>query len=130
MALMSFREKNRVKWMGVRPAHDGVQVLKRAAAINSATIIHTVSAGKTLYLCYCGMQVLVVADGGAYVAVYDDTPAYFFPVHRSVVVAGSGPISVGASFWPPIELLAGYSVQVYSGALVLNVGGTIFGWEE
>jgi len=50
MALMNFREPNQVKWVGVRPAHNGEQINIGNFVVNGAVTLYTVPAGKILLL--------------------------------------------------------------------------------
>jgi len=51
MAVAKFREPNRARWVGIRPGHDGEQVVKHGWAVNVGTFLfYTVTAGKVLLL--------------------------------------------------------------------------------
>jgi len=79
MALMKFREPNQVRRVGVRPAHDGTQVLERGSADNATVVLYTVPAGKVFYLCHAWLNVQGVAAGSVYLAIYDGVPAVCIP---------------------------------------------------
>ena len=130
MALMEFREKNRVKWVGVRPAHDGEEVAVNKLVTNTFGDVYVVPAGKTLHLISVSLGFSAIATG--LVSVYLRPSAggatyYFF--ESSIVVA----LPVQSEQWyayPPLELSAGDSVRVSSGVAGLTVRASIFGWIE
>jgi len=130
MALMEFREPNHVKWQGVRPAHDGTQVLSEQYVINGTLPIYTVPVGQTFYLCTVGMACAIFAVGLGIVGVQTDVPATIANLLYDNYVAGSHLPTKNVSFWPPIELPAGYSVFVFSGVPVLQMYGWAHGWVE
>ena len=118
-----FREPNQVKWIGVRPGHNGEQVLEGfiAGAINF-TAIYTVPANKMFMMTYAALSNTLNIGGNAYLCIYDDTPAIWrvlFGRLNIVNVPGRGCI---ATFNPPIELPEGYSVRVYQSALIGTIG--------
>jgi len=130
MSAMLYREDNKVLWRGVRPAHNGVQVAKSALATNNTVILHTVTAGKTLFLTtmvygtdpeavgLCQMQVRNVAD------VVQYTIQNFIPRTTSTSFSGS------ITFNPPLEIPAGYDIILVSGIAMLDLNCFINGWEE
>ena len=130
MALMSFREPNQVRWTGARPAHRGTQILKWSEKVNGSTTIHTVTAGKTLYLTSLTafVQSTAAATAGS-VWVRDTLGAL---VSRLVtayfLAAGSGSWALPYPF--PLEIPAGYDIIAYSSAATVYCGACIAGWEE
>jgi hypothetical protein len=50
MAMTTYKEKNRVHWIGVRPAIIGEQISLYGSATNGTTLIYTVPADKMLLL--------------------------------------------------------------------------------
>ena len=127
---MNHREGNRIKWIGVRPAHDGTQVIKSAYKINGTEIIHTVTAGKTLYLkgFFFESSSSVSGVAGALIVrnaldVLEYYLAYCY--HR-----GASEKLAARDYSQPIEIPAGYDICIISGALTLEVLAEIDGWEE
>lgn len=129
MATMSYREDNRVKWVGVRPAHGGEQIAKFATANNNTVTIYTVPAGKTLYLCTAWLDVTTAAVGYSAIYIRDELDAHWLPLRRIYQTASSYPSDSWITFWPPLEVPAGYDVVVYR-STPQNVHGAIFGWVE
>ena len=130
MALMKFREENHVKWMGVRPGHDGAQVLERASANNGVTILYTVPAGSTFYLCHAWLDVDAVAAGSVNLSIYNDVPAIWRLLYVSSVPITTNRLIGEGSFFPPIELPAAYSIRVESTVLNCIARSFIYGWVE
>ena len=130
MALMNYREANQVLWRGVRPAHNGTQIVKYIFACNNVTIIHTVSAGTTFHLCSFGLGVHTVAAGTINVAVRNAADVFQYYLAMAEIVAGVTTMPFQGTFWPPLEIPAGYDLVVQSNAVVLTVMGMCFGWEE
>ena len=130
MAVMAFREPNRARWVGVRPGHDGTQVVKYARAENATVIIHTVTAGKTLFL--CGLMGSVFDNGGGQhtvVFVRDGADVFKYYLYWGENNASAGePFS--KSYWPPIEIPAGYDVCAQSTAAAHYINAIIDGWED
>jgi hypothetical protein len=127
---MLHREPNRVKWVGVRPGHEGTQIHKRGVATNAIAIVHTVTAGKTFYFTgfvwfarasLAAAEVIGRIRNVADVTVIDFIDYYFFTV---------GQLSICKSYWPPIEIAAGFDIVVYSTDATSWAALTIDGWEE
>lgn len=130
MAMMKFREPNHVLWRGVRPAHDGTQVLEDGEANNSTVILYTVGAGKTFYLCGYSLGIYATAAlNSSALGVYNAVPALVTVLHR-VRTAVDFPLHITKSYWPPIEIRATYSVRLWSAIVTLFVRGCIHGWVE
>jgi len=130
MALMKFREPNQVKWQGVRPGHNGTQVIAENYAINARLPIYTVLAGETFYLCSLGMACATFAAGTGTAGVETGGGVVLAHLLYDNYVAGSNLFTKNVSFWPPLEVPALYDVFVYSSALVLQMYGWAFGWVE
>ena len=123
-----FREPNQVKWVGVRPGHNGEQILEGiiVGAINF-TAIYTVPADKMFFMTYAALSNILNIGGNAYLCIYDDTPAIWrvlFGFLNILNVPAPGPV---ATFNPPIELAAGYSIRVYQSALIGAIA-SVHGW--
>lgn len=130
MAFMEFREPNQVKWVGVRPGHNGEQVLEYAIAQNSTPILYTVPAGKVFYLCGYSLNTWdTVGVATLRLVIYDDTPAAWKYLQYLISSANSGQ-SITKSYWPPLEIPSGYSVRLESAVATATVRGSIHGWVE
>jgi len=130
MALMKFREQNQVRWQGVRPAHDGTQRVGDATATAAAAQVLLVGAGKIFYLCTAMMGFSAIAAGWCDLAVNTAIPALWHRLLVDYVAAAASGITKSITFWPPLEIPAGYTIDVASGAAGLTVYGAVFGWEE
>lgn len=129
MATMSYREDNRVKWIGVRPAHGGEQIAKYATANNNTVAIHTVSAGKILYLCSVWTYVDTPQAGFVQVRIDTGGGALWLPLISDHVATSDTKAAQWRTFWPPIEVPSGYVIEVQS-TTVNDRSAGIFGWEE
>jgi hypothetical protein len=130
MALMKWREPNRAKYIGVRPAHDGVQIAKRATATNGESTIHTVTAGKTFYLVWVKLICGTAGVGETYL-VWKSGATTILYLCDILVATPVGIISPdSAYFYPPMEIPFGDILSVISSAIAVTGIGEIFGWEE
>jgi hypothetical protein len=127
---MAFREPNEVRWVGVRPAHKGTQVLINGSSVNQVTTIYTVSAGKTLYINSYMLGVSSVATG--YVYLWVATPAGELFTRLAIIwcqASTTVPCAIACLHYP-IEVPAGYLIRLSSTAAGLTAIGEITGWEE
>ena len=130
MSVMSFREPNEVKWIGVRPAHKGTQIFSSGLASNSTVVLHTVSLGKTLYLVSYGATAYLATTGiSATMDIYDSTPALWQRI-IDFIAAAVGQMRADNMFWPPLEIPSGYSIRLVSTDANAQIRGFVFGWEE
>jgi len=130
MALMSFREANQMLWRGVRPAHNGTQVIAQKAADNLTATIYTVGVGETLYLCSATMGFVAIAAGQAIVQLINAAPVWTVYAFYDVILAGSEGRTQTRSYWPPVEMSAGSTITVQSVGAGLNLRASIHGWVE
>jgi len=130
MALMKFRESNQVKWVGVRPGHNGTQIIKYGLANNSTVVLHTVSAGKTLYLYSFNIDVYTTtASFGGQLRVRDTTPA-IVNILADLNAGANMSQAIAQDLYYPIEIPAGYTIEIVSDVEAVIVVACIFGWEE
>ena len=116
MALMLFRERNKAKWVGIRPAHDGTQVYAASSAVNTTTTLYTVPAGKTLFLTFAQLTREGTGTGFTSLAIYDGVGALVATILISNAIANAT-MSEAASFeMDPWEVPEGYTVGVRSSA--------------
>jgi hypothetical protein len=127
---MLHREPNRVKWVGVRPGHDGTQVVKDDYTSTGAAILYTVTALKTLYLTHLTMEAstgAAISGADMWVRNAADVIQYYLSRQRLAV---SRETIFSTSFRPPIEIPAGWDIVIGVGAVTAAVYGFIHGWEE
>ena len=130
MSLMKFREPNRVRWQGSRPAHDGTQIIGYNFATNDNAAVYTALAGETAFVHYMDLTWTAGANPGkARLQVWNAVPAVVSTIMDNQVLA----TSVGGkvvSLTYPLELIEGWSIRVVSTALLLRADGCILGWVE
>jgi len=127
---MKFREPNEVRWVGVRPAHKGTQIIKQDSVANGNVVIYTVPSGKTLYLCEATILTDSQVTGNIGLLLRN---ASDIAVRYICYVAAQANATIKADhnhFWPPMEIQAGFNFLLLSSAAGLTVYGSIFGWEE
>ena len=130
MALMSYREANHVQWQGSRPAHDGTQVWAYASIINADWPVYTVGVGETLFLCECFLNSVGNITGTCSLALFTGLWAFQRYLCMCDTIADVQIQKDHCTFWPPLEVPAGYIIGVNSNALGLTAHGQIFGWRE
>lgn len=127
---MRFREPNRARWVGARPAHDGTQVAASGSHGVGSIVLHTVGDGKVFYLCVASVtyralalndEIMLSVRNAADVRQYDIVDFYCHAVDY-------GGLTV--PFWPPLEIPEKYDVAILiTGATAYGLG-FIHGWEE
>lgn len=129
MAAMTFRESNQVKWVGVRPGHNGTQILARTAANNSTNIVYTVTAGKTLFLHSYQLNISCGTNNIAFnMYIRTDAAVTWHQVSYGKSYASKNNMTC-QSFNPPLEIPAEYQIMIQAGA-DLWAYCCIQGWEE
>lgn len=139
---MTEKETNIARMVGVLPSQgagsipvgkipDGAtQILAFEDANNSTEIVHTVTAGKTLYLVSWVFHTVGQAPGQANLFIRDDEDAFKGHLAGILIPATAGVCpSVANSVTPPMELLADWDVVLASTVAGLIVWGSIFGYE-
>ncbi len=137
---------NQVRWRGIHnispliniqthigtfeTSVDGVtraQIIKSNEVNNTTTILHTVTAGKTLYLCSCSLHVNAGANQLGHLKVRNvaDVDQYFL---LDLETAAQAPMHGQNTFNPPIVIAAGFDIVVETTAA--QGAGFIFGWEQ
>jgi hypothetical protein len=115
----------------------GTQINKYNSAENETKILHTVTAGKNLFLSAVSMNTYVDGTLGANQACYlfvrngSDTLVYTLTQQNFANGLGIGTHPAGPrQFIPPIKIPAEYDVCLLSTALHVATVGCISGWEE
>ena len=120
------RDPNQVKWVGVRPGHNGEQVIAYATAVDVLGTVYTVPVDKILLLFGHSVGVYSTAAALGEMYIYDATPALEVTlVGRSV--AANGSVNSDHSYDPPLELTAGYSLRILTVAATCRIRATIHG---
>ena len=130
MSAMLYREPNQVKWVGIRPGHNGTQVIASSAANNSTVILYTVTAGKVFYLSYANL-VMYARNFSLTVALSVRNAADVLQYSIATMASGDlGHLSLPVILNPPLEIPAGWDVVVSSNDALCNAYAFIHGWEE
>ena len=117
MALMKYREPNQVLWQGVRPAHNGTEVTDSKSKNVAATFpVYTVPVGMTYHLTYAFLCVVSNVNINAAFRVRNDTAVIQYDLLYARSLIGFRVQPQNASFWPPIELPAGWDICLYQSA--------------
>lgn len=129
MPAMSFREPNQSLWVGCRPGHNGTQITRFVNANGSTVEIYTVTSGKIFYLAEATLRIASQATGYVLIHILNLVPS----VWRDICFLRSqADTSIPADHffsYPPLEVPAGYEIQVVSSLAGLSAWGSIFGWE-
>ena len=130
MALMSFREANQVLWRGVRPAHNGTQVIYDInTAVIAEHVLFTSGAGIYHFICNCWIASTDNLAQELTIRVYNDAPAIIGSLYYGRSSVGYKGINQNLSFWPPFEFSPGFSLRVnVSAATWCSFGCS--GWSE
>jgi len=132
MALMKFREQNQVLWRGVKPAHNGEQVYgwDYQEGIGEDEV-YKVTAGKIFFLTYANLATRLNTDSSAsgYLVIKTDAAVHYAYLLYHIYDK-AGQLVDSKTFPFPIELPAGYVINIVSTDANLDVFADIFGWEE
>jgi len=130
MSLMGFREPNYALRVGIRPGHDGTQVVATETCDNSTVIVYTVTSGKVLYLCEGMLSIPSLVTGKAVLALRDTGDNFWRSLCRIRAAAATTVQANHVNFWPPLEVPSGYDIYITSTQPGLTILGEIHGWEE
>ena len=120
------REPNQVKWIGVRPGHNGEQVIEGDTAVNVLKTIYTVPADKILLLNNYVATIYCAAGGNGSVMIYNAVPALYRTLVLMPATANDNGF-VSVSFPMPIELSEGFSIRALTTAANIDLWVTING---
>jgi len=133
-------EVNQFKWVGVRPVlpyeaipifqdiPEGAQkVWAYGWAENNRTIIYTIPTGKKLCLCTAILMLRVNADGYGNLHVRDTDDVAQYSIFIANRQTGNG-ASFSVTFPVPLEIEAGWTINVYSSAPSFYSYGFICGY--
>lgn len=114
-------------WLASQSGITRTQIIKTNYATTSAAIIHTVTAGKDLFISSASiiLHTEVSADASILVRNTSDVEVYRFLL---VSIHDHGHIALSCPFPMPLVVPAGYDVCIVSSAAYAD--GCIQGWEE
>lgn len=130
MAYMKFREGNRARWVGVRPGHDGEQVWDGAGFDNATVTVYTVPAGKRFFFTGYSFEYSTVGVNQWCSMTLRDPGGVFVRYLQRYFGQTSTSFGVTQSFWPPLEIDAGYYIDASSSAASVYVTCDVHGWIE
>ena len=113
----TFREPNMVKWIGVRPGHEGEEVLINV--LNAATaVLYTVPADKILLLYDWYLSLAYVGAASCQVNLRNDAAAIIGNIANFDTCAGNNTAHIAQNLTIPIELLEDYDIRIVTGVTV------------
>jgi hypothetical protein len=130
MSAMVYREPNRTRWVGVRPAHNGEEISKSNNANNATVIIYTVSALKTLFLTGWIHQAYSSGAGTGFLFVTNAADVVQYTISTQSFLVAGNVVQIAGDMFYPIEIAAGYKVKIMTNALAVFTQAFIHGWEE
>jgi len=128
MATTKWREGNRARWVGTRPAHDGEQVASSSEANNATVVQYTVPAGKVFHLCFYQVSCRADAAGNfarLYVRDAADNLVYQIVVYYFGALDN---VNSTGTLYPPLEIPAGYDIVIHSNAAGCTIYSFVLGW--
>ena len=112
------REPNQVKWVGVRPGHNGEQVLKEFYAAATAEF-YEVPADKLLLLFDWHLGVSGTAAGDSFIEIRDDGNVHYMYLALCSGKATDAGHNTSQALWVPIEIPALFDFRVITGVTSL-----------
>ena len=108
------REPNQVKWVGVRPGHNGEQILVKIELAGNA-IVYTVPANKILFLFDWHIGIARGVAGAAELQIRDDAAAIHAYLSYVTSAAGYTGTNATQNLWVPHELIEAWDIYVVTG---------------
>ena len=109
----------------------GTQIIKDGAANNTTTTIHTVTAGKTFYLCGYDFNIYSTTAGlAAELFVTDAANVLQYKLSRVNTITATFGAQKEMVFIHPVKIPAGYKIKLISSGAGNTNDATINGWEE
>jgi hypothetical protein len=112
-----------------------IAIAKSGNANRSTVVLHTVSAGKTLYLTAMSASIVQSVNnaiGQCTVRDESDVDQYNLIYHKSLAGEYTDAVSnsMSINYNPPIEVPAGYDIYVSTDSYGLTLSVMFSGWEE
>ena len=130
MSAMNFREPNQARWLGVRPAHNGEQLVAYNITTNDDRSIYQVPSGKTAYITSMIITATSGSVGGNVQVNYTDSANNLIKRLVNHFFRVTGNIAFSVSFNPPLELINQQRIRAYSNANDATITVFLHGWEE
>ena len=109
-----FREPNQVKWIGVRPGHNGVEVFEEFYG-NAAAEFYEVPLAKLLFLFDWHLGLTGAAGGDAFLEIRNAVDAHFRYIASCSGQAANPGTNSTQALWVPIEIPALFDFRVITG---------------
>jgi hypothetical protein len=126
MAMTVWKEKNRIHWLGIRPAIIGEQLLAYVNIVTVDTTVYTVPANKTLLLFNDWLMVSgAVAAGSANLIIRNAAAATVYVLGIATNQTNIGnTLPTTRSRFIPIEIQEGFDIRidVLGGSSVISCG--------
>ena len=110
-----FREQNQVKWIGVRPGHNGEQAFGINNCVNVRAVVYTVPADKIFLWTGYAATMSGTVTGNGDIEMWSAAPA-LTRVFISMYYQIGTSFGLTNDFSIPIELIAGESIRIISSA--------------
>ena len=120
------REPNQVKWVGVRPGHNGEQINRCNTVDNGTVILYTVPADKLLLIHYHYASGFAAANGILSFSIFDAVPANVGEIWQARFRTAEG-WGVAVSHFFPIEIPTGYSLRLISDTVGVTINAGFHG---
>jgi len=130
MSAMSYREDNKVLWRGVRPAHNGTQLIGYGTATNNTVDVLQVTAGKKGFITELNIAFSFTVAGTGYVYWTDSLNAVIESLYVISTVAMSLVMAIPVKYWPPLEIGSSDKIRIASNNASIAIKCTAKGWEE
>ena len=111
MAVTVHREPNMVKWIGVRPGHNGEQILIDIDTAVSV-IVYTVPADKLLFLFDWSISTVANLNIHSRLQIRTAVPVVVANIAGASSYTGDSGTNNAQALWVPIEIEAGYDIYL------------------
>lgn len=130
MAHSLFREPNQVKWVGIRPAHNGERITAEGIATNTTVDVYSIPIGKTLFLTWSSLSGRSNTSATLLLEVTDNLNNHLFTLHQGRTPSGGAGFDSDTALFYPIEIDGDNKIRVNSSSIALDATGAIYGWIE
>ena len=108
-----YREPNQVKWVGVRPGHNGEQILIDIDTAVSV-IVYTVPADKLLFLFDWSISTAPNLNIHSRLQIRTAVPVVVANIAGASSYTGDSGTNNAQALWVPIEIKAGYDIYLFA----------------
>ena len=130
MALMTYREPNQVRWVGIRPGHRGTQIIGDVLIENNTADILQITAGKKGYITLITLSIMHAAAGYVYLYWTDSLNAILGTLFTNRSAINTKTTDLCINFSPPFEIGDNHKIRLRSSDVAVRPHATVIGWEE